>query len=271
MIRRLATIALLAHGAALPAQTAPAPTAVPTTAHATSQAALPTPAEVIARYVAVTGGEAAFASLTSRRAVGTFALPDLGITGGVTTLLRADGHALITIDVPGIGVVKQGMSDGIVWSLHPTDAPTMVGGGAAHTSRRSFALAPETTLVGYRDVSIVGRVDVNGRPSYEMTLVSDAGVRETRFYDVETGLLVKSIGVLASDAGELTVTTFYSDYEDAAPIRVPMKVRQTMSGVSPEQTMAKVEHNVDLPDALFALPPEIVALRAATQPAAGAR
>ena len=36
-----------------------------------------------------------------------------------------------------------------------------------------------------------------------------------------------------------------------------------MSGVSPEQSFAKVEHNVELPDAPFALPPEILELQKA--------
>ena len=235
----------------------------PTSAPATTQAALPTPSEVIARYVSVTGGADAYASLKSRRASGSFNLPDLGITGTLTALLRSDGRALVTIDVPGIGVVRQGMSEGVVWSIHPTEGPKLLTGIEADTTRRALAIAPEITLDGYKESKVAGLADVNGRPSFQLDLVADTGVRETRFYDAESGLLVKSIGVVTSGAGELVVTTFYTDYEDAPPIRMPMKVRQSMSGVSPEQAYAKVEHNVELPDALFALPPEIVELQKA--------
>jgi hypothetical protein len=258
MPKRFALPALLLVASLAVAQTVPSTT---TTALATTQAALPTPAEVLARYVAVTGGADAYASVKSRRASGTFNLPDLGITGKLDTLLRSDGKALITIDVPGIGVVRQGMTDGVVWSIHPTEGPKILTGVEAETSRRALAIAPETTLDGYKESTVTGLADVNGRPSFELALVADTGVRETRFYDAESGLLVKTIGVVTSGAGELTVTTFYSDYEDAPPIRLAMKVRQTMSGVSPEQALTKVEHNVDLPDALFALPAEIVELQ----------
>ena len=281
MIRRTATFALFAAAASIAAaQTFPttmlaSPRATTTTTSSTTSAptTLPSAAEVISRYVAVTGGPEGYAAVHSRRASGTFALPDLGINGTESILLRDDGHALITIDVPGIGVVKQGLTDGIVWSIHPTDGPKVLSGVEAETTRRSFALAPETTLDGYRSADVVGVADVNGRPAFEMRLVSDGDVRETRFYDTETGLLVKSTAIVPSDAGELNVTTFYTDYEDVPPVRLPMKVRQTMSGVSPEQTLTKVENNVELPDALFALPPEIVALQkqqAATRAAGGA-
>lgn len=240
-------------------------TSAPATAPATTQAALPTPAELIARYVAVTGGPEAYASLKSRRATGTFALPDLGISGKLEALLRGDGHALITIDVPGIGLVRQGMTGDVVWSIHPTEGPKLLTGVEAETTRRSLRLAPEISLDGYKESNVTGRADVNGRPAYQMELVADTGTRETRFYDVESGLLVKSIGIVASGAGELNVTTFFTDYEDAPPIRIASKVRQSMSGVSPEQAFTKIEHNVELPDALFVLPAEIVELQKAAK------
>lgn len=257
MPKRYALPALLILASLAVAQTEPATSTAP----ATTQAALPTPAELIARYVSVTGGADAYASLKSRRAAGSFNLPDLGITGTLTTLLRSDGKALITIDVPGIGVVRQGISDNVVWSIHPTEGPKLLTGVEADTTRRALAIAPEITLEGYKESHVTGLADVNGRSAFQLELVADTGVRETRFYDAESGLLVKSIGIVTSGAGELTVTTFYTDYEDAPPIRIAMKVRQSMSGVSPEQAFTKVEHNVDLPDALFALPPEIVELQ----------
>src|SRR4051812_18033154 len=82
MPKRIACVALLLATSLVVAQTAPSTT---TTGPATTQAALPTPAEVIARYVSVTGGADAYASLKSRRASGTFNLPDLGIAGKLDT------------------------------------------------------------------------------------------------------------------------------------------------------------------------------------------
>ncbi len=49
-----------------------------------------------------------------------------------------------------------------------------------------------------------------------------------------------------------------------------MKIRQSMSGLSPEQINTKVQHNIEIPDEVFAMPTDVVELlshRAATQPA----
>jgi hypothetical protein len=272
MNRRNAAIAALAiTGGSVFAELPTSSPAPHDAAPSATQASIPTPQQIVDRYVDATGGRAAYDALRSRRASGSFALPDLGIKGTISQLIRSDGNAVVTIDVPGIGIVRQGVTNGVAWAIHPTDGPKLLTGTEAETTRRSLTLAPETSLDGYDKQSVTGISDVNGRPAYELALSMGEAVRETRFYDVETSLLVKSVGVVNSPAGELTVTTFYTDYEDAAPIRMPMKVRQTMSGVSPEQMIEKVEHNVELPDTLFALPAEIEALRAATRPNGGGR
>lgn len=228
---------------------------------ATTQAALPTAQQVIDRYIDATGGKEAYTSLTSRRATGTFAMADLGIEGKMTVLIRADGNAAVTIDIPTLGTIRQGVFNGIVWTIHPTQGPRILSGDEAEMTKRSLTLSPEISLGGYRDARVTDVVALNGRPSYRMVLTSDNGTMETRLYDVESGLLVRTIGRSDSALGELTITSNFTDYEDAAPIRMPMKVQQMLPGASPESAMTKVEHNVELPDALFALPAEIVELQ----------
>lgn len=246
------------------------PSTAPATMPATTRVALPSAQEVMDRYIAATGGRAAYESLTSRRAEGTFSMADLGVEGKMTVLIRRDGNAVVSIDIPKVGTIREGVTSGVAWSLHPTQGPRILKGDEADVMRRSLELSPGISLDGYTDPHVTDVVSLNGRPSYRMLLGSATGTTETRLYDVESGLLVRTIGKSDSPLGELTITSNFTDYEDAPPIRMPMKVQQMLPGASPESAMTKVEHNVELPDALFALPPEIVELQkqqAATQPA----
>ena len=243
--------------------------AQPTTQPATTRTALPTAQEVIDRYTEATGGKAAYESLKTRRAEGTFSMADLGVEATMTVLLRSDDRAVVTIDVPNVGTFRQGMGDGIVWTIRPTDGPRILTGAEAAATARTLRMDSEINLDGYREATVLDVVALNGRAAYRMQLTALADTLETRFYDVETGLLVRTIGKTGSSLGEITVSSNFTDYEDAPPIRMPMKVQQMLPGASPESAMTKVEHNVEIPDEAFALPAEIVELRkqqAATQP-----
>jgi hypothetical protein len=245
------------------------PATEPTTQPATTRAALPTAQQVIDRYIEATGGKAAYDSLKSRRAEGTFSMADLGVEAKMTVLMRSDDRAVVTIEVPNVGTFRQGMADGVVWTIRPTDGPRILTGAEAVATARTLRMVSEITLDGYRDAKVLDVVALNGRAAYRMQLTALADTLETRFYDVETGLLVRTIGKTGSTLGEITVSSNFTDYEDAPPIRMPMKVQQMLPGASPESAMTKVEHNVEIADEVFALPPEIVELQkqqAATRP-----
>lgn len=231
-----------------------------------TSATLPTAAEVIDRYIAVTGGIESHRAVRSRQASGLYVMPDLGLEGSAQVAARSDGAALLVIDLPRIGTIRQGVTaDGIVWSTHPSDGPRLLTDDEAAGVRRTLSLDPNITLDGYRNVDVVDLVPLNGRPSYRMDLTSMTGVREQRFFDVESGLLVRTLATTPATRpsllpGGITVATFFSDYADVPPIRLPLRVRQGIAGLSPELILKRVEHNVDLPDDLFAPPAEVKAL-----------
>lgn len=266
VLRASVCLATLAITTAVVAQPASQPAAQP----ATTRSTLPTARQVIDRYIDATGGKAAYESLKTRRAEGTFSMADLGVEAKMTVLLRSDDRAVVNIEVPNVGTFRQGMADGIVWTIRPTDGPRILTGPEAQATARTLRMTSEITLDGYRDARVIDVVSLNGRAAYRMQLTALADTQETRFYDVESGLLVRTIGKTASSLGEITVSSNFTDYEDAPPIRMPMKVQQMLPGTSPESAMTKVEHNIEIPEEAFALPTEIIELRkqqAATRPA----
>ncbi len=248
--------------------------AAPATAPSTSPAAtqpLPSAQAVIDRYIEATGGKEAYASIKSRHLEAEYQLADLGIHGKLVADIRSDGKARIWTEIPNVDKFTIGVTDGIVWKNDQTGGPRILSGVMAQSTLESMQLTPEISLEPYKSAEVTEMTDLNDVNVYKMVLkYKSIDAVETRYYEVKTGLLLRTDGVVPTDMGNIVVTTRYMDYEDAVPIRMAMKTRQSMSGLSPEQVNTKVEHNVEIPDEVFALPPEVQELlkhQAATQPA----
>lgn len=271
--RLLATCALSALLLSVPflrAQDAAPAAAAPGTSPAANEP-LPTAQSVIDKYVEATGGKEAYASLKSRHMEADFVMADLGIKGKLLLDVRADGNARTSTEIPNVDTFIAGVTDGVVWRMDQTGGPRVLTGPLADAMRESLKLSPEISLDSYKSAEVTAVEDINDVPTYKMVLTHKTfDTTETRFYDVNSGLLLRSDSVIPTEQGNISVTTRYTDYEDAGPIRVAMKTRQSMAGLSPEQVITKIEHNVELPDDHFALPPEVQELlkqQPATQPA----
>ena len=84
---------------------------------------------------------------------------------------------------------------------------------------------------------------------------------ETRYYDKDSGLLVKVEQVVPSPMGQIPAVSMPADYRDVGGVKIPHKVEETIAGqVKILATLDKVEHNADVPAEKFQLPPEVKAL-----------
>ena len=242
---------------------------LPLTPAATTQP-LPTAQAVIDRYTEVTGGKDAYASIQSRHLEADYNLEDLGVKGKLVADIRRDANARLSIKIPDFDEVTIGVTDGVIWRNDQTNGPRILEGAEAQAMLITLRIAPEIELDAYESAEVIAITEVNGVSVYKMELlVKGLDSHETRYYDIKSGLLLRTDSVVQSNQDRIDVVTRFGDYEDVAPIRMPMKIRQSMSGLSPEQVNTKVEHNVDISDQTFALPPEVTDLinrRAATQP-----
>lgn len=249
---------LLAQEPSPPGPTTAKPSSEPTTHALSTTQPLPTAQEVIDRYIQVTGGRDAYASIVSRHIQADYVMADLGVTGKLEAYMRNDGSARQTISIPNLDTFIEGVTGDLVWSMSQTNGPRILNGLEAQSLRQTLSFAPEASLEPYRSAVVTEIVELNGVPCYKMVLTPKAiETTETRYYDAKTGYLSRRDTSVMTAEGPIAVITRYGEYEDAPPIRIPMKVRQSMSGLSPEQIVTKVEHNIAMPDELFAAPDEV--------------
>jgi len=90
---------------------------------------------------------------------------------------------------------------------------------------------------------LVGIETVNGKEAYNIELTMPSGAKSTDYYDVETGLRIRSI--------EEQGTTDFADYKDVNGIKFPFSIAQEMGPQSFKLQVISVEINKKLADTLF--------------------
>ncbi len=98
---------------------------------------------------------------------------------------------------------------------------------------------------------LVGMESINNKDAYKVVLLSLAGKKSTQYYDVNTGLLVRSITTAETQQGSFTSTIDFDDYKDVQGLKFPYKWVQSTPMGSIELTTSSVEINTGLSDALF--------------------
>ena len=94
---------------------------------------------------------------------------------------------------------------------------------------------------------------LDGKKAYRILITSPGGDKSTFYYDLETGLKVKTISTQdAGPQGPVTVTNELSDYKEVDGIRIPHEMKA--SGMAPFPLTMKVESvvvNSGLSDDIF--------------------
>jgi hypothetical protein len=241
---------------------------------ALAQAALPSGKDVLEKYLAATGGREAYEKITSRVTHATMDAPALGIKGKVTIMQVAPNKGYVFTDITGVGTVEQGSDGTIVWEKSAMMGPRLVDGQERESLQRSLTINGELFPDKfYKSIETVGVEDIDGRPCYKVEIVTLAGGKETRFYDKETALLMKTNAIASTQMGEIPIVATATDYRDVDGIKMPFKATQEMMGRTITVAIEKIEQNVEVPADKLQIPTDVKTLaeKAATAPASGAK
>lgn len=243
-IRRLSTLAAIAFVPALAAAQAPA---------------LPSAAEVVAKHVAATGGEAAIRKHSSTRATGTFELAAAGLSGPVTVISGAPNRTLLKIEIPGMGEIVSGFDGTNAWSVNPMAGPRLAEGAELQIQ------AEESGYYGVLDQkegvtrTTVAKTEMGGVPCYQVKVTWKSGREATECYAVETGLLAGRQSRVETPQGAIDQTVLIGDYKDFGGIKAPTTMRIQAGGMEQVIRFSSVEYDTVKPEE-FAAPAPIQAL-----------
>jgi outer membrane lipoprotein-sorting protein len=227
----------------------------------TQDANLPDAKDVINKYLDAVGGKAAAENIKTVITTGAFELPAMGLKGTLKIQAKQPGMLLVHTDIPGFGQIEQGTNGQIAWSVDPNMGPRLLSGGEKAQFMRQADMLSEWHWEKYfTDAKTVGMEDVDGKSAIKVEFTPKEGGKETRYFDKDSGLLLRVDVVVQSAMGDMPASSFLSDYRKIGEITIPFKNRQVAGPTEFTITIEDVKQNVDIPDSVFEPPAEVKAL-----------
>lgn len=235
--------------------TATAPASAPA---AKPAAGLPSGKEVLAKYIAATGGEAAYRKIKTQKLVSTMEIPAQGLKGTVTVEQNDQKQMRTEMDFGPIGLMSMGFDGTVGWSNSAMQGPQVLKGPELDQARQGAEMYRELTPdTSFASVETVGEEKVGDAECYKVVVTPKTGKPETRFYDKASGLLVKTTSVQVSQMGEIPVESLASDYREVEGLKLPFAATQKMMGMEMKMIVNKVTFNEPIAADRFELPADV--------------
>lgn len=218
---------------------------------------LPTPTELLTRYVEAIGGAEATRKLVHRTV--EMEMSAMGMTMKMKSWATAPDRLLSTVDMGGMGTVRTGLNGSVAWAIAPGVGASLLEGPQVEQLRQQAdfraQMDPSQVDAAARTVE---RTRKNGRDCHRVETASESGTSWTCF-DVESGLLVAAGGRVETEQGVMGVETLLSEYRDFDGVRVPTLTTTKSMGQTMEARILSLSH-APIPPSTFELPPEVRAL-----------
>lgn len=175
----------------------------------------------------------------------------------LTVYHQAPQSLYTTLEVPGIGVVASGYSDGIAWEVNPLMGPRLLSGDeAAAEARRADFYATLNYATHYPQRTVIGRTVFDEEEVWEVEATTVVGDVETLYFDVHSGLLRGSTTVRRTEVGAMTSTTMFREHREIDDLLLPVVMKQKSGGIEMIITLDEVHYDVDTMPSLD--PPAVV-------------
>ncbi len=219
--------------------------------------------EIIAKHLEAIGGLDHIKAIKSMRMTGKMVMGSMGIEGTVTRTIKRPNNIRMDIGFQGQNMVSA--YDGkTAWQIVPFMGDPKPHPMPEDQAKQMIREADfDGPLVDYKEkghkVEFVGKAEVEGTEALKLKVTLKDGDVFYAFLDPEYYVELKRVTTQKNrqTGMDVEVQTFFSDYKEVAGVMIPHALR--IKGTGPGEvnfTVEKVEVNVDLDDALFAMPAE---------------
>lgn len=215
---------------------------------------LPTVDQVLSRYVEALGGRAALEKLKTRMMKGSQVRFDG--TALPLEVYEASPNKLVAIVTTANGVVASGFNGTTGWSRNPRGQRELSGEPLAQMKREAEFYGALKLKELYPQMTLEGKEKVGDREAYVIrSRVGEKRV-EKLYFDTQTGLLIRNLGLDETILGDIPEQEDFSDYREVDGVKLPFTIQ--MSYVDPwvgwTRKFTEIKHNVPVDDAKFNIP-----------------
>jgi hypothetical protein len=227
-------------------------------AHAQS---FPSAQQVVSRYTAAIGGDAAIERVQHRHMRAEMTMVSAGMTMSMEIWQSRPDRILMVMEIPGIGQMRQGHDGETAWSSNYIQGPRILQGEEAQQQLRQADFDANLRFDHvFPTMEMVGRAELQGRPCDQVRMVAEDGDETVACFDLESGLLLGLTSMTRTERGRDESRVEFHDYRDFGGLRVPTRTVVTVG--NEEMVMTVLEMDTDqIPASMYRLPPEVAALR----------
>jgi hypothetical protein len=220
---------------------------------------LPSASEIFQRSLKAIGGEDALRRHTSMRMEGTIGAEAMGMKGTMVIQALAPNLFLTTIDMQGVGTMKQGFDGNVGWTANPMMGTQLLEGRTLDELRRSadFYRDLDPGKV-WKSATVKGVTDFGGRPCHEIAVEGDMG-NGSLFYGVDDGLARGMRLEVDTPMGKLPTTTRMVEYKPFDGLLIATTTEIEAMGVVQTMRVEKVDF-APIDAKTFELPADVKAL-----------
>lgn len=225
--------------------------------------ALPAAAEILDRSIEASGGKVAYEKLKTRVTKASLEMAEMGMKFEMISYENDKNFSYQKLDLGGMGSQESGCDGVMAWEMSAMAGARLLSGVELRNVIR------ESTFNGvlkwrelFKSVKTLAIETVNGKPAYKVRLQpkdKDAKPRHD-YYDVESGLLVRTEATNQSQGGEMKFVTTFTEWKTFDGIKTPVKGILEAGPQKLTMTVQSVEHNKPIPESAMQLPAEIKTL-----------
>ncbi|MXW02910.1 MAG: hypothetical protein F4X59_13215 [Holophagales bacterium] len=176
---------------------------------------LPSPEEIVARYIEALGGEEAIRAHSSRTVNGGVEIPAMGMSGQTTAYFIAPDKMIVKGEMPGMGENVQAYNGEIGWVENPMAGAQVLEGDMLDQMKRQARFYADLERADlFPQQTTAGEAEWDGQAAYQLDVVDVDGNEMSQYFAKETGLLIGAEGTQTTEMGAMEVAITIGDYEE---------------------------------------------------------
>lgn len=205
--------------------------------------------EVVMKYVTLTGGEANWRKVQDLTMLMTTDMQ--GMTININSVRKAPNKVMVDVNAGGQTFQKTVFDGTKGYNVQMGQTKEMEADKIAEMKAEDITGDLQYLSAGY-SMKLIGIEKVETEDAYQIEVTTPTGKKMMEYYGVTSGLKVKSEETETTPRGDMTQTTYYKDYKEAAlGLKFPYSIKRIAGPQALDMKVQTIEINAGIKDEMF--------------------
>lgn len=171
----------------------------------------------------------------------------------ITIMSKAPNMSLTNVTMDGMAVMTQ-IFNGTDASIRQMGQPAPVDENQKKDMAFEAAIVSEIAIKDMElNAELKGIESIDGINTYAVEITKPSGGKAIYYYDIETGLKLRTSAIIQSPQGEIVQDTDLADYKEVEGVKFPFSLTLPMGPMKMNAVAESIEVNTGIQDSEFAI------------------